>query len=97
MRGVRRRHDQEERCFEEHGRGRRMAARADSCGSWAPPNKRMHATRDTNLVMLHEDAGGRVMRGVRRRYDVKAVGLRGAQMAETYYVSRGFPRYLSAA
>jgi len=57
----------------------------------------MHATRDTRAFVFGQLVGGRVMRGVRRRYDVKAVGLRGAQMAETYYVSRGFPRYLSAA
>jgi len=29
-------------------------------------NKRMHATRDTNLVMLRQRLGGRVMRGVMR-------------------------------
>jgi len=32
--------------------------------SWAPPNKRMHATRDTLLVIKSTLAGGRVMRGV---------------------------------
>jgi hypothetical protein len=30
------------------------------------PNNGMHPTRDTNLLMLHRRAGGRVMPGVRR-------------------------------
>ena len=30
----------------------------------APPNKRMHATRDTNDVIISSGVGGRVMRGV---------------------------------
>ena len=34
-----------------------MAARAGSGGGWTPPNKRMHATRDTNDVMLSERFG----------------------------------------
>ena len=34
------------------GGGRRIALRADSRVSRTPPNKRMHATRDTHLVML---------------------------------------------
>jgi hypothetical protein len=30
-----------------------------------PPNKRMHATRDTTDFIFGLDVGGRVMRGVR--------------------------------
>ena len=34
-----------------------MTPRAGFSGSWAPPNKRMHATRDTPLVMLSGRCG----------------------------------------
>ena len=42
-----------------------MTARAGLRVSWAPPNKRMHATRDTRDVINSKGLGGRVMRGVR--------------------------------
>jgi hypothetical protein len=31
-----------------------IAPRADCCGAWTPPNKRMHATRDTLLVIYNQ-------------------------------------------
>jgi hypothetical protein len=65
MPGVRRRYDEGERCSEEPGGGRRIAARAGLRVSWAPPNMRMHATRDTKDVIERNLVGGRVMRGVR--------------------------------
>ena len=43
-----------------------MTARAGHGESWAPPNKRMHATRGTRDVIKRNLAGGRVMRGVGR-------------------------------
>ncbi len=54
--------------------GRRMAARAGPCAGWAPPNKRMHPTRDTKAVIVLNRAGGRVMRGVRLllRFEITA-------------------------
>ena len=42
-----------------------MALRSGFGGGGAPPNKRMHATRDTAAFIFGEVAGGRVMRGVR--------------------------------
>jgi hypothetical protein len=47
------------------GGGRRIALRAGLRVSWTPPNKRMHATRDTRDVIISRGLGGRVMRGVR--------------------------------
>ena len=47
--------------------GWRIAPRPGCSGRCAPPNKRMHATRDTKDVIKRHLAGGRVMRGVRRR------------------------------
>jgi len=44
--------------------GRRIARRAGVSVGWTPPNKRMHATRDTSDVIERNRAGGRVMRGV---------------------------------
>ena len=57
----------------------------------------MHATRDTNDVIKRNLVGGRVMRGVRRRYNGRALGFeeRGWQM--TYHASCGFQRELDAA
>jgi len=40
-------------------------ARFALSGLASRPNKRMHATRDTNHVIERKLAGGRVMRGVR--------------------------------
>ena len=34
-----------------------MMPRPGFYGSWAPPNNRMHATRDTNNVMLRKRCG----------------------------------------
>ncbi|MDQ3816359.1 MAG: hypothetical protein M3362_01555 [Acidobacteriota bacterium] len=34
--------------------GRRIACRAGGSGSWAPPNKRMHATRDTSDFIYNQ-------------------------------------------
>ncbi|MDQ3816356.1 MAG: hypothetical protein M3362_01540 [Acidobacteriota bacterium] len=50
--GVRRRYDERAQGFEEPVWLRRSAPRAGFGGSWTPPNKRMHATRDTNHFML---------------------------------------------
>src|SRR5215210_8008829 len=47
------------------GGGRCMTPRAGLRVTWTPPNKRMHATRDTSVVIELYGAGGRVMRGVR--------------------------------
>jgi hypothetical protein len=41
-----------------------MAPRTGSGGTCTPHNKRMHATRDTLLVINLNGVGGRVMRGV---------------------------------
>ena len=37
--------------------GRRIAPRAGCLGEGAPPNKRMHATADTNLVIYFQRLG----------------------------------------
>jgi hypothetical protein len=57
----------------------------------------MHATADTLPVIISRGAGRRVMRGVRRRYNGRALGFeeRGWQM--TYHASCGFQRELDAA
>jgi hypothetical protein len=36
---------------EEPVGGRRIALRASFCASWTPPNKRMHATADTTVLI----------------------------------------------
>ena len=46
------------------GGGDVIAPRPGSSGSWTPHNKRMHATRDTQDVIISRGSGGRVMRGV---------------------------------
>ena len=48
------------------GGGRRITARAGSGEAWTPPNKRMHATADTRVVIYLRGVGRRVMRGVGR-------------------------------
>ena len=48
-------------------RQRRMLPRTGFGGTCAPPNKRMHATRDTKDFIFGQVVGGRVMRGVRRQ------------------------------
>ncbi len=50
------------------GSERRIMARAGFYESRTPPNRRMHATRDTKDFIFGWVAGGRVMRGVMRRY-----------------------------
>jgi hypothetical protein len=52
MPGVRRRYDEGERRSEEPEGGCRMALHVGSGVTWAPPNKRMHATRDTTDVIF---------------------------------------------
>src|SRR5215204_4446960 len=54
-----------------------MTPHAGFGGTWTPPNKRMHATADTRDVIFGQLVGRRVMRSVRRRYDVKAAGSEG--------------------
>ena len=46
-------------------------ARSASSQSVSRPNKRMHATRDTTLVIISRVAGGRVMRGVRPNHSAQ--------------------------
>ena len=42
----------------------KSVARSALSRPWSRPNKRMHATRDTQAVINLHRAGGRVMRGV---------------------------------
>jgi len=57
MRGVRRRYGKREQGSEGPVGGRRMMGRAGLSESWTPPNKRMHATRDTRDVIYNHGCG----------------------------------------
>ena len=61
------------------------------------PNNGMHPTRDTLPVINLNRAGGRVMPGVRRRYDKEVCGPKERGRRITDWGSRGVTGKLRAA
>ncbi|MDQ3816422.1 MAG: hypothetical protein M3362_01875 [Acidobacteriota bacterium] len=74
-----------------------MFAQGGALLSAALSNNGMHPTRDTSHFMYLRRAGGRVMPGVRRRYDKEERCSEWRGWLETYYGSRRFLRGLRAA
>src|SRR5215207_7008488 len=62
-----------------------------------PANNGLHPTRDTLPVIKRNLAGGRVMRGVRRRHGERARGSAEPGWRKTYSASCGLTNKVSAA